>query len=76
LDLCHDRNGQTAVPIISRVIKIEWILHGQHASQAQVNEIFGSASTEEISGIVKRMHLNPPTGMAMLLEMIKNIRIF
>ena len=45
-------------------------------SQTQVNDIFGSATRDEITGIVKSLHLNPLTGMDLLLGMIKKINPF
>lgn len=45
-------------------------------SQQQVTAIFGSATKEEVQGIVKRLHLNPPTGMELLVDMMKKVLPF
>lgn len=42
-------------------------------SQQQVTAIFGSATREEAMGIVRQLHLNPPTGMETLLTMMKKV---
>ena len=42
-------------------------------SQKQVDEIFGSVSRDEAVGIVRMLHLNPQSGMDVLLGMIKKV---
>lgn len=45
-------------------------------SQKQVDSIFGSASRDEALGIVKQLHLNPPSGLDTLLGMMKKVSPF
>lgn len=45
-------------------------------SQSQIQSLFGSMDKEEIPGIVKRLHLNPTSGIDHLLDMIKNLKFF
>ena len=45
-------------------------------SQSQVDAIFGSATREEALGIVKQLRLNPPSGLDLLLDMMKKVNPF
>jgi len=42
-------------------------------SQSQISSIMGSTDRDEIAGIVKRLHLNPPSGVETLLGMLKGL---
>ena len=42
-------------------------------SKSQVEAIFGGTSREEAAGIVKMLHLNPPSGMEQLMGVIKKV---
>ncbi len=45
-------------------------------SQEMVKSLMSDSTPAETAGIVKRLHLNPPTGLTALLEMIRNVNPF